>query len=89
MRQAIRYLYKSLRPKDLRAINAYVTGEGEIFVGVVLAPKTPSHVETHALAVLGQGRMVTMHLDEFIANSLDAPETYIGIASKIFPAVKP
>jgi len=58
-------------------------------VGVLIAPESPLEIETFVLAVLGQGHMVEMPLDVFIAASLDAPETYIGIASKIFPAVKP
>lgn len=89
MRGVIRYLHKSLGEKNLRATNAYVTEEGEIFVGVSLAPKSRPDVEAHVISILGQGNMVEMHLDEFIANSLDAPETYIGIAARIFPAVKP
>ncbi len=89
MRQVIRYLHKSLGSKNLRATNAYVTEEGEIFVGVVLSPSSDEKVREHVTSILGQGRMVEMHMDEFIANSLDAPETYIGIAAKIFPAVKP
>ncbi len=89
MRQAVRYLHKSLGKKNLRATNIYVTPEGEIFVGVVLAPKSAPEVREHVVSILGQGTFVEMLLDEFIANSLDAPETYIGIAARIFPAVKP
>lgn len=89
MRQAIRYLHQSLGTKNLRATNVYVTEESEIFVGVVLDPESAPEVEAHTRSILGQGRMVEMHLDEFIAHSLDAPETYIGIAARVFPAVKP
>ncbi len=89
MRQAIRYLHKSLGSKNLRATNAYVTEEGDIFVGVVLAPESAPEVEAHTRAILGQGHIIKMPLDVFIACSLDAPETYIGIAAKVFPAVKP
>ncbi len=85
----VRHLYKALKPKDLRAINAYVTPEDEIFVGVVLAPEAPLDVETYVQAHLEQGHIQEMHIDEFIAASLDAPETYIGIAARVFPAVKP
>lgn len=89
MRQAVRYLHKSLGTKNLKATNVYVTGEGEIFVGAILPLDSTEEVTLHVRAILGQGRMVEMHLDEFIANSLDAPEAYLRIASKIFPAVKP
>jgi hypothetical protein len=58
-------------------------------VGVVLAPKVPVHIEVFVETVLGQGKRVEYTLDDFIKYSLAAPETYIGIASKIFPAVKP
>lgn len=89
MRQVIRHLYKSLKPKDLRAINAFVTGEDEIFVAAVLAPKALVHIKIYVEAHLDQGKRVEMTLDEFIEASLKAPEVYIGIASKVFPAVKP
>jgi len=62
---------------------------GWIFVGVVIAPKAPDHIEVFVETILGEGQKVKMTLDEFIAQSLKAPETYIGIASKTFPAVKP
>lgn len=89
VRQAIRYLHKSLKPEDLRAVNAFVTEKDEIFVGAVLAPTIKEHTRIFVETVLGQGRIVEMPLDEFIDAAQAAPETYIGIASKIFPAVKP
>ncbi len=58
-------------------------------MGAVLAPDAPAHIETHVQAVLGQGQFVKMTLDEFIEASLKAKETYIGLASRVFPAVKP
>lgn len=67
----------------------FVNERDEIFVGAVLAPKTLAHIETYVEAHLDQGRRVEMTLDEFIAASLKAPEVYIGIAAKVFPAVKP
>lgn len=88
-RNVLRRLHKSLKPKHLRALNAFVTGEGEIFVAAVLAPKTPVDIQVYVETILSQGRMVEMSLDEFIEASLKAPETYIGLASKFFPAVKP
>lgn len=88
-RQALRYLHKSLKAKDLRALNAFVDQNGKIYVCAVLAPEAPVHIETFVRAVLGQGHIVEMGLDAFIQASLEAPETYIGIASKVFPAVKP
>ena len=66
-----------------------MTEKDEIFVGVVLAPKVPVHIEVFVETILGEGQRVEMTLDEFIAQSLKARETYIGIASKTFPAVKP
>lgn len=89
MRQVLRHLHKSLKPKDLRALNAFVNEKDEIFVAAVLSPKAPAHIETYVEAHLDQGLRVEMTLDEFIAASLKAPETYIGVASKTFPAVKP
>lgn len=89
VRQALRYLHKSLLPEHLRALNAFVNEKDEIFVGVVLDPTAPAHIETFVDAVLGQGLRVEITLDKFIEASLKAKETYIGIASKIFPAVKP
>ncbi len=85
----MRHLYKTLERKDLRAINVFVRQGGEIVVGVVLAPKAPLHVETYVEAHLDQGHPQKMTLDEFIAASLKTQEVYIGIAAKIFPAVKP
>lgn len=85
----IRHLYKSLKRTHLRAISAYVTKEDEIVVGVVLAPKTPEHIVIYTRTNLEYGQVVEMSLDQFIEASLKAPEVYIGIASKIFPAVKP
>lgn len=61
----------------------------EIFVAAVVAPKAPAHIEIFVETILGEGQKVEMTLDEFIAQSLKAKETYIGIASKTFPAVKP
>lgn len=89
MRYALRHLHKSLKPEHLRATNAFVTEKDEIFVAAVLGPKAPAHIETFVEAILSQGHMVEMTLDEFIDRSLKAPEAYIGIASKTFPAVKP
>lgn len=88
-RNVLRRLFKSLGPKHLRALNTFVTEEGEIFVAAVLAPKVPAHIETFTEAILSQGHLVEMTLDEFIEASLKAPEAYIGVASKFFPAVKP
>ena len=88
-REAIRYVHRSLAPKHLRAINAFVTEEDEIFVSVVLSEKAPLEAETFVLAVLGQGHMVEMTLDEFIERSLKAKGAWIGVAAALFPAVKP
>jgi hypothetical protein len=66
-----------------------VNEKDEIFVGVVVAPKAPTHIEIFVETILGEGQKVEMTLDEFIAASLKARETYIGIASRTFPAVKP
>lgn len=63
--------------------------KGEILVGAVVAPKAPVHIEVFVETILGEGQKVEMTLDEFIEASLKAKETYIGIASKTFPAVKP
>lgn len=67
----------------------FVDEKGEIFVGVVIAPKAPGHIEIFVETILGEGQRVEMTLDKFIEASLKARETYIGIASKTFPAVKP
>lgn len=88
-RNLLRRLHKSLSPEDLRALNAFVTEKGEIFVAAVLGPKVPAHIVTFVEVILGQGHIVEMTLDEFIERSLRAPEAYIGVASKFFPAVKP
>lgn len=88
-RFVLRRLHKSLKPEHLRAVNAFVNEKDEIFVGAVVAPKAPAHIEVFVETILGEGQKVEMTLDEFIAASLKAPETYIGIASKTFPAVKP
>lgn len=88
-REAIRYVHRSLKSKDLRAIDAFVTEEDEIFVAVVLAPGAAAHIESFVQAVLGQGHMVEMTLDEFIERSLKAKGAWIGVAAALFPAVKP
>jgi len=46
-------------------------------------------METYVEAHLDQGHRQEMTLDEFIAACLEAPEVYIGIAGKVFPAVRP
>jgi hypothetical protein len=66
-----------------------VNEKDEIFVGAVIAPKAPAHIEVFVETILGEGQKVEYTLDEFIKASLKAKETYIGIASKTFPAVKP
>lgn len=66
-----------------------MTEKDEIFVGVVIAAKAPAHIEVFVETILGEGQKYEMTLDEFIEASLKARETYIGIASKTFPAVKP
>lgn len=88
-RFVLRRLHKSLRPEHLRAVNAFVNEKDEIFVGAVIAPKAPAHIEVFVETILGEGQKVEYTLDEFIKASLKAKETYIGIASKTFPAVKP
>lgn len=88
-RTALRHLYKSLSPKHLRALNALVNEKDEIFVCAVIAGDAPEHIKVYVETILDLGTIVEMSLDEFIEASLKAQETYIGIASKVFPAVKP
>ena len=88
-RFVLRRLHKSLKPEYLRALNAFVNEKDEILVGAVLGEKVPVHIEVFVQTILGEGQKVEMTLDEYIEASLKAKETYIGIASKIFPAVTP
>lgn len=58
-------------------------------MAAILAPNAPVHIETFVEAILSQGHPVEMTLDEFREALLKAPEAYMGVASKFFPALWP